>query len=367
MTARRWPTLVAATGIAVMLGGCGWLSDDRGLIVDRSDDYLDARERPALLVPEDLSGVAIRQVMVIPPIEDRVGSETYPDQAPKPNSLYVREEARTVRIQSLGDRSWLLVPQAPAIVWPKIKQFLANSGVDVAFEAPAMGRLDTRWLEIDSGARLGVVQLVLRDGRQAAQVSSGRDRIMLRLEQGIRVRTSEIHIRIQNDSVHVPGSTFPDSSDFPEIEKEMLNELGGYIAANVSDEAVSFVATNISTQTKARMTRGAGGEPILLLYLDFARAWATVSQSLIDADAEVLLADKDAALFDVVVTKSNLNQEEKGWFRSMFDGDDGAVTIRVRLNERDQALAVTIHDEQDELVENHLSERILIMIREFAT
>ena len=113
MTVRRWALPVVATLVALVLSGCGWLSDDRGLIVDRSDDYLDAQERPALLVPEDLSGVAIREVMVIPPIQDRVGSETYPDKAPKPNSLYVRDEAQSVRMQSLGDRRWLLVPQPP--------------------------------------------------------------------------------------------------------------------------------------------------------------------------------------------------------------------------------------------------------------
>ena len=367
MSAGRWPVLVAAPVMALLLGGCAWINDDRGLIVDRSDDYLDAQEQPALLVPEDLSDVSIRAVMVIPPIEDRVGSETYPDKAPKPNSLYVREEAQSVRIQRLGDRSWLLVPQQPYFVWPKIKQFLSDSGVPLAYEAPEEGRLDTRWLEVDSGATRGVVRSVFRDGRAAAQVSSGRDRIMLRLEQGIRERTSEIHLRVQNDSVRVPGVTFPESSDIPGIEQAMLSELGGYIAANVSNEAVSFVATNISTQTKARMVRGDGGEPILLLYLDFARAWATVSQSLIDADTNVVLADKDAALFDIVVTESNLNQEEKGWFKSMFDGSDGAVTIRVRLDEYEQALGVTIHDEQDQLVEKNLSERILVMIREFAT
>ena len=367
MIATRCSRRVSAVGVAVMLGGCGWLSDDRGLIVDRSDDYLDARERPALLIPEDLSGVAIREVMVIPPIEDRIGSETYADKAPKPNSLYVREEARTVRIQKLGDRSWLLVPQKPAVVWPKIKQFFSDSGVQVAYEAPQEGRLDTRWLDIDSGGSRDVVRLTLRDSRAAAQVSSGRDRIMLRLEQGIRVRTSEIHLRVQNDSVRVPGAIFPESSDIPGIEQEMLNELGGYIAANVSNEAVSFVATNISTQTKARMARGTGGEPVLLLYLDFARAWATVNQSLIDADTNVVLADKDAALIDVVVTEANLNQEQKGWFKSMFDGSDGAVTIRLRFDQRDQAQGVTIHDAQDQLVDNNLGERILIMIREFAT
>lgn len=367
MTVRRLPLPALAMGFATMLTGCGWLSDDRGLIVDRSDDYLDALERPALLVPDDLSGVSIREVMVIPPIEDRVGSETYAHQAPKPNSLFVREEARSVRIQKLGERSWLLVPQKPAIVWPKIKQFFSDSGVPLAYEAPQEGRLDTRWLDPDSGGNRDVVRLALRDGRAVAQVSSGRDRIMLRLEQGIRERTSEIHLRVQNDSVRVPGGTFPESSDIPGIEQEMLNELGGYIAANVSNEAVSFVATNISTQAKARMSRGAGGEPVLLLYLDFARGWATVSQSLIDADANVVLADKEAQLFDVVVTESNLNQQEKGWFKSMFDGDDGAVTIRVRVDQLDQALGVTIRDEQDQLVESHLSERILVMIREFAT
>jgi hypothetical protein len=39
----------------------------------------------------------------------------------------------------------------------------------------------------------------------------------------------------------------------------------------------------------------------------------------------------------------------------------------VRVDQLDQALGVTIRDEQDQLVESHLSERILVMIREFAT
>ena len=38
----------------VLLAGCSWLSDDKGLFVDRSDDYIDAREGPELLIPNDL-------------------------------------------------------------------------------------------------------------------------------------------------------------------------------------------------------------------------------------------------------------------------------------------------------------------------
>lgn len=353
---------------AALLAGCGWMNDDKGIFVNRSDDYVDAKEQPALLVPEDLSGIGIREVMTIPPIVDQVGNETYPNKAPKPDSLYVREESQAVRIQKLGERRWLLIPQPPAVVWPKIKQFFSDNGVELASEEPEAGRLDTRWLVVSTSTNRDVVRLVIRDGRRSAGVNAGRDRIMLRLEQGIRERTSEIHLRHENDAGRVPGSGFPETSDVTAIETEMLNELGGYIAANVSDESVSFVATGISTRTKARLTRVGSGEPALLLNLDFDRAWAMVNQSLTDAQVEIVSSDREDARVDVVVSEANLNQEESGWFRSMLGRHGGDVPARVTLTvQDDQTLAVTVQSSDDHPIDAEVGERILIMIREFAT
>ena len=113
----------------------------------------------------------------------------------------------------------------------------------------------------------------------------------------------------------------PAQSDIVEVETQLLNELGGYIAANVADASISFVARNISTQSKAELQRDASDLPTLRLNLDFDRAWATVNQALHEAKLDVTDVDRSAGVFYVTVTDQMLNQEEKPsiwtrWFRS---------------------------------------------------
>ena len=84
----------------------------------------------------------------------------------------------------------------------------------------------------------------------------------------------------------------PPQSDIAEVESQLLNELGGYIAANVADASISFVARNISTQSKADLQRDASDLPVLRLNLDFERAWATVNQALHEAKLDVTDVDR---------------------------------------------------------------------------
>ena len=55
----------------------------------------------------------------------------YPGRPPLPGTIYAADNRGEIRIQRLGDRIWLVVPEPPTTVWPKIKQFLADNGVAV--------------------------------------------------------------------------------------------------------------------------------------------------------------------------------------------------------------------------------------------
>ena len=142
------------------------------------------------------------------------------------------------------------------------------------------------------------------------------------VEPGIRDRSTEIHLRYENDSKSMPQrSDAARSPTFAEVESQLLNELGGYIAANVADASISFVARNISTQSKADLQRDASDLPVLRLNLDFERAWATVNQALHEAKLDVTDVDRSAGVFYLTVTDQMLNQEDKPsiwtrWFRS---------------------------------------------------
>ena len=343
------------------------MSDDKGFFVDRSNDYLKAQERPPLKVPDDLSSTAIQNSMAIPQVSSAQRHVDFEGGAPRPEAIYAREESEGVKIQKLGDQRWLLVPQPPAVVWPKVKQFFADNGVAIALEQPESGRIDTEWLTVSSKAARDVVRLSIIDGKQSAGLATGHDRVRVLIEPGIRDRSTEIHLRYENDSKAMPQDAMPPQSDIAEVESQLLNELGGYIAANVADASISYVARNISTQSKADLQRDASDLPVLRLNLDFERAWATINQALHDAKLDVTDVDRSAGVFYVTVTDQMLNQEEQPsiwtrWFRS-----ENKRKVTILMDPKTPGYDLTVFDDNGQRTEADEAEQILIMIREFAT
>jgi len=364
----RW---LAAASIVVCTG-CGWFGS---IFVDRSNDYLVAKERPPLVVPDDLSNAAIQPMMPIPAVTSTQRHVNFEGGAPRPEAIYARDESEGVKIQKLGDQRWLLIPQPPAVVWPKVKQFFADNGVALTLDQPEAGRLDTEWLTISSKAARDVVRLSISDGKASANLATGRDRVRVLVEPGIRDRTTEIHLRYENDSKSMPNDqVMPEQSDIGEVETQLLNELGGYIAANVGDASISYVARNISTQSKAELQRDPSDLPVLRLNLDFDRAWATVAQALKEAKLDVTDVDRSAGVFYLTVTDQMLNQEEKPsfwtrWFRSENKRNLTLLMQPLTANAPPQTPGydVTVFSDNGQRAPADLAEQVLIMIREFAT
>jgi outer membrane protein assembly factor BamC len=358
----------AAAALAVLcLASCGWMNDDKGWIVNRSDDYLTAKEGPPLEVPAGLADAGIVDAMPIAPLTTTVRHGDLLLKVPPPETIYAREEGQEVKIQKLGDTRWLLISQSPSIVWPKVKQFFADNGVPIAKENPEAGRMDTAWLTIDKATARDVVRLTILQGKEAAAITTGDDRVEILVEQGIRDRSSEIHLRYQNNSKSVPLlDTLPDESDEPGIETKLLNELGAYVAANVADGTVSYVARNISTQNKATIENDAQNLPVLHLNLDFDRAWATINQSLDEAKIPITDMDRSGGIFYITVSDQLLNQEKQPGIFTRWMHSEHKQAVEVRMLPGTPGYAVTLFDSAGQRLPAELSEQILIMIREFA-
>jgi len=359
---------VLAVLLPVALAACGWANDDRGLIVNRSDDYLDARAAPPLVIPPDLDSGAVQDLLVVPEMGPSPRAQRYPDAAPRPEAIYARDEAQGVKIQKLGERRWLVVPQPPAVVWPKVKQFFADNGVAVVSEAPERGRLETEWMSLEGGNYQDVVRLTLRDAKHDANVSTGRDRLLVRVEEGVRERSAEVHIRFENDSLAMPEEAWPEASTIVQAEAEMLNELGAYIAADVAAEAVSFVARNIGAERKAELDWDRTGAPVLRLNLDFDRAWAVLGQALTNAEVEVTDLDRSHGVYYVKVTPATLNQEDgPGLFGRLFGGDEDARVLQLLMQQGEAGYQVSVLDEKQTPAPSELAQQLLLLIREYAT
>ncbi len=363
-----------AGAFAVLLaGGCSWMSDDEGTFVDRTDDYLQAEENQPLNIPSGLDTARVEDPFPIPEITNRLRPEYYPDRPPRPDAIYANDNRDEVRIQRLGERRWLVIPEPPTTVWPKVKQFLAENGVALAWESPADGRLDTVWLDVEAPSR-DVIRAVIRDGKEAAEIQGGEDRLLMRVEPGLRERTCEVHVRYENSDFATPSLQYLiDLESVPShasaVEQDTLNELGAYIAARVAEQTVSMVAQDISAGVKSNLAVDADGDPILQLRLDRDRAWATIGQALVRADIEVTASDESNGVYQIALPEDlEVEGDGPGFMSRLFSfGGDDILNLQLVLQPGGDGFTVSALDADGEALDRELGQQVLVLIREYAS
>ncbi len=364
--------IVSVVVLTTLVAGCGrWINDDKGFIVDRSDDYLEAEVREELEVPADLSAARVVEPFAIPSIANPKGS-TFADKAPRPVPILASGETQGVKIQKLGDRRWLVLGETPSVVWPKLKQFLAENAIDTVAEEALKGRITTSWFDVEEGEYRDVIRLAVAQGKTEGEASGGRERVDFSVEQGMRENTTEIHVRHQNDLLAgsealSDAQLLSTDSSVLQVEEGLLRELGGYLASAVSSQSVSRVGQSLVGATKAEFDTNVSGQPVLRLNLDFDRAWATVSQALDNADVSVTDLDRSEGVFFIELPEEILTGEpaKKGFFGRSKAGDLQPLQISVVPADRG-GYQVSALDSEAIAIAPAQAREVLNLIREFA-
>ena len=358
---------LAIAVVALALSGCRYMRDDRGLFVDARDDYLDATPSKPLAVPDELSGMRIEDSYPIPDLANpNVAARLYPKRVPRPEVL-VGQEFDAIKIQRLGARSWIVLGDSPAQVWPQVKQFLADNGVEIAREDPPDGLIESEWIVVRDHDYGDVVRSAIRDGRAVhveeggAAIPPGRDRLRFRVERGIRRGSSEVHI----GHGRAVGLADEESAPVQAVEAEVITKLAEYFAAGVTESAVSMVGREIAARSKAEIIKDADGYPALYLNIGFDRAWATVSQALERAEIPVEDTDSIEALVLAVFPTAG----PRGWMKRIVPGGESGentpVVIRVARDGDDRAV-VSVERPEGGRTEPELAEEVLVTVRAFA-
>ena len=351
----------------IFLFGCTWMGR---FIPDNREDYLEAKPgRAELIIPEGLDTGVIQDSWPIPDVESRPLAKTFPDEAPMPSLIFGGEVDEVIKIQKLGDRRWIVAGDRPEIVWPVVKQFLADNGVGVAAEQPGLGLIVTDWMSVEPDeSPSDVIRLVLRDNKN----SQGRDLLMIRIEQGIRRGTSEIHLRHISDQLGPLNSDWPSASSLQTIEHEVLNEVAAYFAADVVAPSISRQGTQISTASKAALVRDDQGYLLLRFELDFERVWATLTKAMDAAEITVNDQFRNKATFAVTLDNLSLG-EEPSFFQSVIpdfipglnpEGQTIDIVIKVYPDGNGHVVDVLNPDGSNLSVE--LGDKIIVMLREFS-
>lgn len=376
------PKIVLVT-TASILTGCGLLPlmpFNNGSDKPTSTTYIDLRPQAPLEVPEDLRQSEPSQVSAIPEIIEQRNASYYPDRPPLPDAKYASDNRDEVRVQRLGNRSWLVIPESPTTAWPKMKQFFADNGVLLVDDRPEVGRLNTGWLKENETPARDLVRSLLASARSEAGLESGEDRFLIRVEQGLQPQSTEVHLRHDNDALNgvVAANLLyvqDANSDLIAAENELLQQIGAYVAARVAESTVSKVALQIGSQPKSDMRRNADGIPELRFFLDRRRAVASLTQSLRNAGVIINSEDSDAGRFDISIPSEVLTGKKGGGFfcRITFscssrDATDVTLFMSEAIaTELGEGYKISVLQDGELMVDVDRAQEILVMIREFAT
>lgn len=285
--------------LLLALGGCGYLFGDKGVFRDTAEDYKKAPEVPVIAVPEGKDSEVLQEIYPIPQVEENLvlAGEF---EVPRPTPLVVGSEDEIVRIQRLGEESWALIAEAPGQVWPQVRSFLTSSGISVARIDARAGIIETGWLEMED------------------QPMNSRFRV--RIEQGVQRGNSELHVLQMNQAGDI--ASWPDTSDNPSQETEVLQAIAQYIANSAGTAPVSMVAEQaISASGRISLQESADGETYISLALPFDRAWASLGKALEKSTFEVTDLDRSTGDYYSRFLGPDA-AEEDGWFDWLWDSEE---------------------------------------------
>ncbi|WP_241521094.1 outer membrane protein assembly factor BamC [Kineobactrum sediminis] len=290
---------VLAVALLSTASACSYLFGDEGMFPDETENYKKARELPPVKVPEGKDASALQEIYVIPPVrEDLVLAGEF--EVPRPTPLVAGAGQDVVRIQSLGDENWAVVAIAPGQLWPQLRSFLAAAGVGVGRVDAQLGIIDSNWLELE--------------GQPMAS------RFRFRVEQGVQRGSSELHVLQMDQAGDV--NTWPEQSDNLEQEAEMLRAVAQFIANSSDSAPVSMIADRaMSAEGKITLEESTQGYAYIRLGLPFTRAWASLAKALEDSLFEITDRDRSTGVYYVRFLGSD-EDSERGWFSSLFGGDD---------------------------------------------
>ena len=290
--------------LSVSLSGCGMFFGEDGVFRNRENDYLKADSLPPLVLPAGTNKEALGELYPIPPISaadfgyDATASDY---DVPRPMPLSANMLQDNVKIQRVGENSWILVNAAPGELWPRIRNFLNANNLSATRADLKQGIIETGWLQFKTDLNT-------------------QDKYRLQIDQGIQPETSEIHIT----HMSVPGATaptqdpeWPAKSVNPEREKWLLDELAATLASDTTEGGTSLLAQGIGGNTAAKAALGMyKNEPVMTLKLDKTRTMATIAYAAKRDGFQLFDSDASTGMFYVFY--QDPEDAKPGWFKRFF-------------------------------------------------
>ena len=334
--------------------GCGWLMGEEGYFRDRKHDYREAEVTEPMQVPEKLDSSAIKPLYPIPGWD---GSPQFSSdfEVPMPDAFVTKSQGE-IRAFKSGNRYWIAVNTPPAGAWARVRRFWELNNISLIREVPFQGDMETAWLSRE------------KDG------VATRDKFKIKVEHGMHESSAEVyimHLGFPADA-ELPAESELDWSkveEGDELAVAIMQELAGFLIDTEYEGApASLLAQSFAGAPKSALGTDEKGNRILLLKLNFDRAWEAVGKAIEDAEIEVSDKNRSAGVYYVNYYPDAGTEEDGGFFSFLpfIGGGDSkgkAYKFVVTLAAQAEEIVVAVAPD-DEKAERDMSEAVLATIRE---
>lgn len=287
-----------------------------------------------------------------------------------------------VHLERDGAVRWLVVQGTPGQLWPQLKDFWVKSGFTLKVDNPQVGVLETEWNENRANLPQDFIRKYLGKVLDSAYETSLRDKYRTRVEAGSEAGTTNIYITHKGMQEVVKGNAIdgqtvwqPRAAD-PELENEFIRRLAVSFGVD-QGTAQSMVASSDvakpaeAAASRAQVSPGADGDPVLSLKEPFDRAWRRVGLALDRGGFTVEDRDRVEGVYYVRYTDNDnpIAPKDSGFFSKLAfwkSEDKSAFTqtyrLRVVANSDNQTTNVTVRDKDKKSVPPALAQRLLELV-----
>jgi outer membrane protein assembly factor BamC len=341
-------------------------------------DYKSAGKAPTLEVPPDLTQLQRENRYAIPDADRGTatasGYNLQQGASPSTAPVVAPKSTPDMRIERTGNQRWLVINQAPEVLWPKIKDFWQDSGFLISLESPQTGLMETDWAENRAKIPQDFIRNTIGKALDSLYSTGERDKFRTRLERAQDGSTEifishrgaqEVLVGQQKD-----GTVWTPRPADPELEAEFLSRLMARLGVEGA-RAKAVVANATIQPARAKLVKGSNGGYVEVDE-SFERAWRRVGLALDRVGFTVEDRDRTQGLYFVRYVDQGLdaqNTSQKGFFSRLFSGssnDKGkaAQRYRVAVKSSGETSQVAVLNNEGRQETSQTADRILSLLSE---
>ena len=174
-------------------------------------------------------------------------------------------------------------------------------------------------------------------------------------------------IKVPSDLARVqlkPQLPIPDVKSKAALAEEFELPRPAPLVIEDQEETASLAEDQSQTLT-ANLVKDGNGTPILRLNVGFARAWASLGESLKKSEIDITDLNRSIGTYYIELIDESA-QPEQGFWASLFGSEPEAVKLpfQVKLNRARSGVYVALHVDQDNLAEDAEANRVLTILKD---